>query len=295
MLRWLVALALAIAAAGAARADEDCSAATVARTRGAFQQAYDLKDFTVASRILEPLWARCTTQKGVPAVIVAALNSDYAVLAHRQGDDEACLQALLDYMPVTRTPAPELARLPPELQRAIRFNFAQCRKYCEGAPLTDPSCDSIRISLQAQQTVSGRFAEKPCTFDTGGSPTLALPGGACIAVFAPAPWHYAEGEEQDPAQQDPEKACPRFTLARRAADGKVSLSPLAVPEKSFTRDVGLCCAALDLAIGPDGRIEMTPSDNPPEHCLSGHRADILQDLFRLKGDALVLLHQYPAR
>jgi len=43
------------------------------------------------------------------------------MLAHRRGGDDACLQDLMAYVPPTNRVGPELATLPPDLERAIRF------------------------------------------------------------------------------------------------------------------------------------------------------------------------------
>ena len=44
----------------------------------------------------------------------------------------------------------------------------------------------------------------------------------------------------------------------------------------------------------DGRIEVTPAENPPEDCLSGHRSRAMQDLMELRGDTLILRHRLDA-
>jgi hypothetical protein len=283
----LIAAGLLIGEAPTAVAAQDCSAAGIARTRSEFKQAYDKNDFDRADAIMTSLWNDCVVDKDVDPVLMARLNNDTAILAHRRGDDDACLQALMDYIPPPTTP--KLAKLPPDLQRAISFNYRLCLPYCDRAG-PSAACEGIRASTELEKLVKGGFAGKPCPFDTGGSPTVALPNGACLTVFAAAPWHYAADDDGDIEHQDPDKVCPSVGLARME-NGKLALTQLAVPKQSMWRSIGLCCAAIDLAINARGQIELTPSENPPEHCLSGHRWSVVQDIFVLQGGKLNLIHR----
>jgi hypothetical protein len=233
------------------------------------------------------LWNACVVDKDIDDPVLRAwLSTDTAILAHRRGDDDECLQALLEYIP----PSVELAKLPANLQQAIRFNYGLCRPYCDRYGGPSAACESIRASKELEKVVDGHFAEKPCPFETGGSPTMALPDGSCLTVFAAAPWHYAEGDEGDLDHQDPETVCPRVAVGRMA-DGKLNLTPLAVPKQSMWRSLDVCCGAINLAINARGQIELTPSENPPENCLSGHRWNAEQDIFVLQGDTLRLIHR----
>lgn len=282
----LVAVGLLIGWVLPAVAAEDCSPAGIAHARGEFKQAYDKKDFDGADAIMTSLWDNCVVDKDIDPVLVARLNNDIAILAHRRGDDDACLQALLEYIP----PSPEMAKLPADLQRAIRFNYRLCRPYCDTHGGPSASCESIRASAQLEKVVEGGFVERPCPLDTGGSPTVALPNGTCLTVFAAAPWHYAENDDGDLEHQDPDKVCPRVALARMES-GRLALTPLAVPKESMLRSIDVCCAAINLAINTNGQIALTPSENPLENCLSGHRWNVQQDIFILRGGKLSLIHR----
>lgn len=289
MVRWLrplIAIMVLIAAVLPASAAQDCSPAGIAKARGAFKQAYDRKDYDGADAIMTPLWNDCVVDKDIDPALRAWLSTDTAILAHRRGDDEGCLQALLDYIP----PGPQLAKLPANLQQAIRFNYGLCKPYCDHYGGPSASCESLRASAELEKLVDGHFAEKPCPFETGGSPTVALADGRCLTVFAAAPWHYAKGDEGELDHQDPDKVCPRLDLARMA-DGKMKLTPVEVPKQSLLRSLDVCCNAINLAIDPSGQIEITPSENPPANCLSGHRWSAEQDIFVLQDDRLRLTHR----
>jgi hypothetical protein len=286
----LIAVGLLIGQIAPAAAARDCSPAGIARTRAEFKQAYDKKDFNGADAIMTSLWNECVIDQDIDPVLVARLDNDTAILAHRRGDDDACLQALLTYIPPTKRSSPEFARLPPDLQRAIRFNYGLCRPYCDHYGGPSASCESLMASAELEKIVEGGFAEKPCPFDTGGSPTVALPNGTCLTVFAAAPWHYEKDNDQDPTHQDPDKVCPRVSLVRMD-NGKLALTPLAVPMKSMLRSLDACCSAINLAINASGQIELTPSEYPPENCLSGHRWNVLQDIFVVQDGRLSLTHR----
>jgi hypothetical protein len=286
----LCLFALALASASSASADQNCTAAGIAAARKSFQAAYDAKSYEEAESIIDPLWRECIEGKAVGRELAASVTNDYALVAHRNGDDEACLGLLEDYAPARTRDNDAMATLPPRLQQAIRFNFKQCRAYCVDNPL-DATCEGIRVDEQRDQLVAGDFREAPCPFDAGGSPSLALPGAAggaaCLAFLPPLADAF---KFEDPEKADPAQVCPRAILARKAGN-TVGTDPVALPRSSFLQNPGLCCGDLKLAIDAGGRIEITPSDNPPEDCLSGHRTAVLQDLFVLHGTDLVLTHR----
>jgi hypothetical protein len=276
--------------ASSAAADQDCTAAGIAAARKAFQAAYDAKSYDEAESIIDPLWRECIDGKEVRRELAASVTNDFALVAHRTGDDEACLGLLADYAPVRTRSNDAMAALSPRLQQAIRFNFEQCRAYCLDNPL-DAMCEDIRVEEQTNRLVVGDFREAPCPFDAGGSPSLALPSPpgtvACLAFLPPLadPFSFEDAEKADPAQ-----VCPRAVIARRAGNA-VLADAVALPRSSFLQNVHLCCGELKLAIDGSGRIEVAPPDNPPEDCLTGHRTDVLQDLFVLQGTELVLTHR----
>ena len=286
----LLLLALAAAIAPPAAADQDCTAAGIAATRKAFQAAYDAKSYDEAESIIDPLWRECIDGKEVGRELAASVTNDFALVAHRTGDDEACLGLLADYAPARTRNNDAMATLPPRLQQAIRFNFKQCRAYCLDNPL-DAMCEGIRVDEQLDQLVIGDFREAPCPFDAGGSPSLALPSPAgtvaCLALLPPLadPFSFDDAEQADPAQ-----VCPRAVIASKAGNA-ISTAAVALPSSSLLQNVHLCCGELTLAIDASGRIEVAPPDNPPEDCLTGHRTDVLQDLFVLHGTDLALTHR----
>jgi hypothetical protein len=208
---------------------------------------------------------------------------------HRTGDDEACLGLLSDYAPARTRNNDAMAALLPRLQQAIRFNFKQCRAYCLDNPL-EAMCEGIRVDEQLDRLVAGDFREAPCPFDAG-SPSLALPSAAgsaaCLAFLPPLADAF---KMEGPENADPAQVCPRALLARKTGDA-VATALVTLPRSSFLQKARLCCGDLKLAIDAGGRIEVTPSDNPPEDCLSGHRTAVLQDLFVLRGVELVLTHR----
>jgi hypothetical protein len=294
LLRWvtlrLLLPALVITIASPVAADQDCTAAGIAAARRAFQAAYDAKSYDEAEAIIDPLWRECIDGKAVGRELAASVTNDFALVAHRTGDDEACLGLLADYAPARSRGNDAMAALSPRLQQAIRFNFKQCGTYCLDNPL-DAMCEDIRVDEQTNRLVVGDFREAPCPFDAGGSPSLALPSTAgtvaCLALLPPLadPFSFEDAEQADPAQ-----VCPRAVLARKAGDA-ISTAAVALPRASFLQNVGQCCGELKLAIDGTGRIEVMPTDNPPEDCLSGHRTDVLQDLFLLRGTELALTHR----
>jgi hypothetical protein len=286
-----LAVLLGLAMAQPAAADADCSPAAIAKQRQAFAQAYKAKYFAAASSVASKLWNACMIDEDHPAdpVLRAEISNDAALAAHRSGDDGECLQWLLDYLPAPRTGNKTLDRLPPWLHEAILFNYRLCKPYCATAWMMDPSCMSITASEELDRMMISDFAEKPCPFDTGGSPTLALPDNSCLALYAPDPLTPDEAA-LNREDQPPDKVCPRVALVSRHGDGLDSRT-LTVPPHSLLRRISVCCSAIDLAMDHAGRIEVTPADNPPEHCLSGHRYSAQQDVFELRDGALQLHFQ----
>lgn len=288
----LLLLTLAVAIAPPASADQDCTGAGIAAARKSFQAAYDAKSYDEAEAIIDRLWRECIEAKPVARELAASVTNDYALVAHRNGDDGACLGLLEDYAPARMRNNDAMAVLTPRLQKAIRFNFEQCRAFCIDNPL-DATCEGIRVDEQLDQLVAGDFREAACPFDAGASPSLALPSAAgaaaCLAFLPPLADAF---QVDDPENADPAQVCPRAVLARKAGDA-VTTDPLTLPRSSFLQKVRFCCGDVKLAIDAGGRIEVTPSENPPEDCLSGHRTFVLQDLFVLRGTDLVLTHGLP--
>ncbi len=163
----LIAVGVLIGGASPAAA-RDCSPAGIAEARREFKEAYDKKDYDAADAWMTSLWNDCVAnldgsrRKDIDPVLRARLSNDAALLAHRRGDDDTCLQDLMAYVPPTKRPTPELAKkLPPDLQRAIlRFNYGPCRPYCDthGGPIA--SCESIRATAQLEKMVEGGLAER---------------------------------------------------------------------------------------------------------------------------------------
>jgi hypothetical protein len=285
----LTVLICFIAATGRAAA-ADCSAGGIGEARQQFRQAYAAQDFGGAEDILNSLRNDCITEKNVDPVLAAEIASDYAIAAHRSGDDDVCIDALARYSPWQGPPTAAMAKLPERLRRGIMFNYRLCESWCAGVDhYTDAACVSLRVQQGLDKMLPGDFAEKPCPFESGGSPTLALPDGACLAVFAP-PNGRAQSEDDE---KDPASVCPQVARVQER-NGSVVADTLDVPAKSMLRRPVLCCVPIDLAIDHGGRIEVTPSDNPPEDCHSGHRAAPQQDILRLRNARLVLEHRLDA-
>jgi hypothetical protein len=282
----LILISCLVAAMPAAAAP-DCSPAAIAQVRQKFQQAYGEKNFSRAEDILNSLGNDCIWNKDVDPVLAAEVGNDFALAAHRNGDDGSCLGALVPYSPWRGTPTPLMAKLPARLQRAIQFNFKLCEPYCSGSDKwTDAYCESMHVQQRLDDMLPGDFTEKPCPFDTAGSPNLALPDGTCLAVYAP-PLGRAATEEDE---KEPANVCPRVARVQ-SRNGTVVIEMLDVPPRAILRRPVLCCVPIDLAIDHRGRIEVTPSDNPPEDCHSGHRANPQQDILRLQDGRLVLEHR----
>jgi len=188
---------------------------------------------------------------------------------------------------------PKLDRLPERLRAAIRHNLQLCASYCATAPAMDASCASINAAAELDAMIIGNFVEKPCPFETGGSPTLAVPGG-CLALFAPGA-ALARGSDARCAERDPELVCPRVALVRQGG-GAVVVEPVAVAAHSISAPAWPCgCSAINLASDSEGRIEATPAENPPSDCISGHRSSAKQDILELRGRALRLRHRLDPR
>ncbi len=156
----------------------------------------------------------------------------------------------------------------------------------------DASCAWINAATELDAMIIGDFVEKPCPFETGGSPTLAVPGG-CLALFAPPPLSREEAE-RDVNERDPELVCPRVGFVRQGG-GAVVVEPVAVAARSILHRLGVCCSAINLASDSAGRIEATPAENPPSDCISGHRSSAKQDILELRGLTLRLRHRLDPR
>ena len=296
-LRWwgLIPLGWIVAAALPAAAQPDCSPTGVAKTRQAFQRAYIAKDYAGASTLIDTFWNDCVvhSDKEIDPVLAAAISNDAALANHHAGDDSSCLQWLLDYLPMPRHGNPKIGRLPARLRAAIKHNLDLCSPYCANALGMDASCASISAIAELDAMIIGGFVEKPCPFVTGGSPTLAVPGGRCLALFAPAPLSREEAE-RDVTERDPELVCPRVALARQSG-GALVVDVVSVPARSILRRRGVCCSAINLASDGAGHIEVTPAENPPSDCISGRRSSAKQDILELRGQALTLRHRLDPR
>jgi hypothetical protein len=286
---WLVAVSLPAAA------QSDCSPTAIAKTRQEFQRAYTARDYAGAATLIDTFWNNCVVplDKEIDPVLAAAISNDAALANHHAGNDGECLQWLLAYLPMPRHGNPKLDRLPAGLRAAIKHNLDLCTPYCATASAMDASCASISAAAELDAMVVGDFVEKPCPFETGGSPTLAVPGGRCLALFAPKPPPRGE-TERDVTEQDPELVCPRVALVRQSKGGLV-VDPVSVPAHSILRRLGVCCSAINLASDGAGRIEVTAAGNPPVDCISGRRSSAKQDILELRGQALTLRHRLDPR
>jgi hypothetical protein len=132
-LRWwpLLLLGWLVAISAPAAAQRDCSPATIAKARREFQRAYDAKDYERAAAFIEPIELDCVANRvdDIDPVLAAAISSDAAITAHRQGDDGECLQWLLDYLPMPRHGNPKLDSLPAGLRAAIVHNVELCKPH----------------------------------------------------------------------------------------------------------------------------------------------------------------------
>lgn len=283
-------LAILAAVPGPSQAEADCSTRGIASARAAFQAAYDARDYAGARTIIELLWNGCASARPRgPPILRAAIANDYALVAHRLDESALCLDLLMDYAGPAGAGDAARARLPAGLRRAIDHNIGLCRvRAC--ASRMDANCASLRVVEQRAALSSARYRATPCAFAVSGAvATLDLPAAGrdrrCLALLSPRQVPSDLGAR---AEGDPDEICPRPVLARRGADGSVRADPLALPEQGFLSDTGLCCMDVSLARAPDGRIAIRPVDNPPEHCLTGHRADVLEDIVVLRGSRLVL-------
>jgi hypothetical protein len=279
---WVVIVAAAAAwmlAGPAAAQDEpdvDCRPAAVsaARTAAAAPGAD-------AQAIWEPLWQVCVLQgdgEFTPSE-AAAVSLAYAGAAHSRGDDEACIDALNDYSPGRGGDTPAMAALDPRERARVRALFGQCHAWCQSTGQS-AACATARVDMQREALVEAGFEGAPCEIDGVPGQSVALGHGRCLARLDPMePFETATAEQKGAAT-----VCGGFALY----DHKGS-RPLKGPERGWPTDVGLCCAEATLRLNPDGRISIEPLDNPPEHCLTGHRTDVLQVIVRLEGDRLVLV------
>lgn len=291
---WLLPFGWLVAVSWPAAAQPDCSPTAIAKTRQEFQRTYTAKDYAGAATLIDTFWNNCVVppDKEIDPVLAATISNDAALANHHTGDDGECLQWLA-YLPMPRHGNPKLDRLPARLRAAIKHNLELCRPHCATAPAMDASCASISAAAELDAMVIGNFVEQPCPFETGGSPTLAVTGGRCLAVFAPKPPPREEAE-REATEQDPELVCPRVALVRQSR-GALVVDPVSVPAHSILRRLGVCCSAINLASDGAGRIELTPAANPPEDCISGHRSSAKQDILELRGHALTLRHRLDPR
>ncbi|MDB5431982.1 MAG: hypothetical protein JWP35_3098 [Caulobacter sp.] len=293
--RWILALSLAVTGLAPATplawsqtvandAPADCSTGAIARQRAAFTKAYAAKDYAGALNAVDPLWRTCFADQRRDGVLTAQVENDFALALHHTGSDGECMGMLMTYSPGRARPTPEMLALPPALQKAIRYNFGLCKPFCDPdkGNYPDASCAWMRAEEQFDAMVESDFKARPCGFKAPKG-AVALPGGSCLAV-TPAKVAF---DISTVDEHSPDEICPG--LALYSPGGKQSA--LSVPRHSLLRARQFCCIDPKLAVDSGGRIEITPEENPPEDCLYGHRETVLQDVMRLDGRALVLLHR----
>jgi hypothetical protein len=106
--------------------------------------AYGETNSSGAEDILSSLGNDCIWNKDVDPVLVAEIGNDFALAAHRSGDDGPCLGALVPYSPWRGTPNPLMRKLPTRLRRAIVFNFKICESCCAITRAPAPGNRKIR-------------------------------------------------------------------------------------------------------------------------------------------------------
>jgi hypothetical protein len=109
-----------------------CLPAAVAKTRRAFKQHYDSKQFADARALLEPVLTDC--QRSLDWLTIGRIRNDLAVTLHKLGDRATCravLQPLVD--DAKMTDAGVLENFPPSdaqmylpIVRATRTNLKLC-------------------------------------------------------------------------------------------------------------------------------------------------------------------------
>ena len=285
---WFIAFVLPSGvprAAETAAASQDCSSAGIAAGRAAFAAAYKAGDYAGAVAVFDKLAPACFTERYPPPALRAGIDGDYALAQHRAGSDSDCIQTLEAYSPeLTKRPVPAMTRLPAELQKRIRFNFGLCRPFCD-SNFTDVACYWLEADQQFDGMVQEDFRPAPCPFKAGRA-ALALPDGTCLAVTPSLRRFTFETATDD----GPARACPGLAIVSRQG-GKLSRVPVAVPKGSFLKDLQFCCLQVDMARAPSGHIELTPTENPPGECLSGHRYQVLQDVLAFRDGRLALIHR----
>lgn len=262
----------------------NCGSGEIARQRAAFAKAYGAKDYAGALAIVDPLWRTCFAERRRSSTLQAEVENDFALALHHTGSDGECLGMLMTYSPGRARPTPEMLALPAALQKAIRHNFGLCKSFCDPdkGNYPDASCAWMRAEEQFDAMIVSDFKARPCGFKAPKG-AVALPGGGGLAI-TPARVAFDISTVDEHA---PDEICPGLALYDR--NGKTSA--LSVPRHSLMRTAQFCCIDPKLAVDSRGRIEITPQENPPEDCLYGHRETVLQDVMRLDGRALVLLHR----
>lgn len=116
------------------RAKSGCDRAAIARTRAAFQQRYDRKDYEEALSVLSPVLTQCgrTLEWGEKG----DMRNDLALTQYKTARYAPCLKTLQDYAEDAALPDDAVTdRWPPVLAdrylaivRAARTNIGLCKK-----------------------------------------------------------------------------------------------------------------------------------------------------------------------
>jgi hypothetical protein len=281
MLRTCLFFCLLLAATPAV-ADTDCSPAAITAARTQFRPLYAAKEYAKARDTLA-LALECFADdpKGVPA---ASVLSDLAIAAYKAGDDSSCIAALQAYAPSSRGYRQRVSGLPEPLKRAIWFNLTLCTGMCN---IVDAKCQSIRTAFALQKLVKGEFATPACPF-RARSGSIALPDqpGQCLTILPP----HRKLKWGDYTEADPQIVCPRLGLLRDEG-GMVRTTEIPLPKDSWLRDLETCCVKPGLSIAPDGRFRLSPEENPPEGCVSGHRTLVVEEVYALDNGKLRLVRK----
>src|SRR5579872_796016 len=236
--------------------DPRCAAVRVAAARAAFKAAYAAGKYDDASSALNDVWSDCAAgHHQLPLETAAEIASDLAIADHRAGDDRECVEALMDYWPANRDPPAAFRRLPPALQKAMRFNWGLCREVCGGGAADyDAVCTSLEINDDQEKRERG-FAPRPCPFRAGAS-ALALGDGRCLVILPPR-------QSYDPStadSADPRAICPTPALLAKVGARTVE-TRLQAPAKSFLNSLQFCCHPVTLAMDGAGRIAAEPGED----------------------------------
>ena len=265
-----------------------CAAERVAEARTAFKAAYGAGKFADAGGALEEIWSDCAAadHHQLPPQTAGEIANDLAIADHRAGDDRECLEALMDYWPDDRQPAPAFQRLSPALQKAMRFNWRLCRPACAGGGLSsvDAICTSLEINDDQERLEPG-FRARPCSLRAGAS-AVALGDGTCLVILPPK-------KSYDPStvdSADRRDICPTPALISKVG-GRTMVTRLKAPDKSFLNSPQFCCHPVTLGVDGAGRIAAAPGEDAIEGCVSGHYPGTMQDIFRLQNGRLVMVKQ----